>query len=214
MPNFSSVVAAVVLGQLLFDDVGLDRHAQVVGLAGQVGGDVIVLVGLEGGVAQVAPEDRRHAELVGMGKGFGHLDDLPRRFLGAEVDRRTDGRRAHFVGLFDRAEHHLVELVRIGEQLVVIDLDDERESCGRTCGRRCPSTPKVDATALQPPSIGQLDDVLRVEVSDSARTTHRPNARFPGRPAGSTGSRCSRSRPWPNSRCRLFSTRGLRSLAT
>jgi hypothetical protein len=32
------VVAAVVLGHLLLDDVGLDRHAEVVGLAGEVGG--------------------------------------------------------------------------------------------------------------------------------------------------------------------------------
>ena len=36
------VVAAVVLGQLLLDDVGLDRHAEVVGLAGEVGGQVVV----------------------------------------------------------------------------------------------------------------------------------------------------------------------------
>ena len=33
------VVAAVVLGQLLLDDVGLDRHAEVIRLAGEIGGD-------------------------------------------------------------------------------------------------------------------------------------------------------------------------------
>src|SRR5207248_525715 len=31
-------IAAVILGQLLFDDVGLDGDAQVIGLAGEVGG--------------------------------------------------------------------------------------------------------------------------------------------------------------------------------
>ena len=36
------VVAAVGLRQLLLDDVGLDRDAEVVGLAGQVGGEVVV----------------------------------------------------------------------------------------------------------------------------------------------------------------------------
>jgi hypothetical protein len=36
------VVAAVVLGQLLLDDVGLDGDAEVVGLAGEVGGGVVV----------------------------------------------------------------------------------------------------------------------------------------------------------------------------
>src|SRR3712207_9318805 len=35
-------VAHPVLGELLLDDVGLDRHAEVVGLAGQVGGQVVV----------------------------------------------------------------------------------------------------------------------------------------------------------------------------
>ena len=31
-------VAAVVCGELLLDDVGLDRRAEVVGLAGEIGG--------------------------------------------------------------------------------------------------------------------------------------------------------------------------------
>ena len=34
--------AAVVLGQFLLDDVRLDRHAQMIRLAGEVGGDVII----------------------------------------------------------------------------------------------------------------------------------------------------------------------------
>src|SRR3712207_8718192 len=38
----SRVVAAVVLRQLLLDDVRLDRHAHVVGLAGEVGGERVV----------------------------------------------------------------------------------------------------------------------------------------------------------------------------
>ena len=67
---------AVVLRQLLLDDVGLDGDAQVVGLAGQVGGHMVVLVFLEGLVAQVAPEDGRHAQFMGQRKGLGDLDDL------------------------------------------------------------------------------------------------------------------------------------------
>ena len=48
LPNLMRVEAAVVLGQLLLDDVGLDGHAEMIGLAGEVGGDVVVLVvGLE-----------------------------------------------------------------------------------------------------------------------------------------------------------------------
>ena len=57
---------AVGVGQLLLDDVRLDRHAKVVGLACQVGrGLVVDSVLLEAGVAKVAPQDGGHAELMG-----------------------------------------------------------------------------------------------------------------------------------------------------
>ncbi len=49
-------VAAVLVGLLLLDDVGLDRRRQVVGLAREVGGGVIVVAFvLEGRVAQIGP---------------------------------------------------------------------------------------------------------------------------------------------------------------
>ncbi len=60
-------VATVVLGLLLLDDVGLDGDAHVVGLAGEVGRQVVVgLLGLEGRVAEVAPEDGEEPEGVGL----------------------------------------------------------------------------------------------------------------------------------------------------
>ena len=53
------VEAAVVLRQLLLDDVGVDRHAEMVGLTGEVGGEVVVdVLGLERRVPQVAPQHR------------------------------------------------------------------------------------------------------------------------------------------------------------
>src|SRR6266576_1165886 len=54
-------IAAVIFRELLLDDVRLDGYAEMVGLAGEIGGDVIVLVLLKGVVAQIAPEDRGHA---------------------------------------------------------------------------------------------------------------------------------------------------------
>jgi hypothetical protein len=85
----------------------------VVGLAGQVGGDVVVgAVLLEARVAQVAPEDREHAQAMGLVEGLGDLDDLAARLLGAEVDRRADAGRAELEGALDGAEHHLVVGVR------------------------------------------------------------------------------------------------------
>src|SRR5919205_245130 len=53
------VVAAVALGQLLLDDVGLDGDAEVVGLPSQVRGRVhVAFLRLELRVAEVAPENR------------------------------------------------------------------------------------------------------------------------------------------------------------
>src|SRR5690606_13665298 len=121
-------VAVVGLRLLLLEDVRLDGGTEVVGLAGEVGARLVVrAVHLEPAVAEVAPEDRRHAELVGAGEGVGDLLELARGRLAAEVDRRADGHAAHVERLLDPREHHLVVLVGVGEELVVVDLEDERD---------------------------------------------------------------------------------------
>src|SRR3954449_5906882 len=122
------LVAAVVLRELLLDDVRLDRDAEVVGLAGQVGGGVVVgAVDLEAGAAQVAPQHGEHAELVGLLEGLADLLDLAAALRRAEVDRRADADRAHVPRALDAREHRLVVLVRIAQQLVVVELEDERQ---------------------------------------------------------------------------------------
>src|SRR5260370_31578192 len=68
--HVEGLVAAVIFRELLLDDVGFDGDAEMVGLAGEVGGEMIVLVLLEGAVAEVAPEDGGHAELMGVREGL------------------------------------------------------------------------------------------------------------------------------------------------
>ena len=82
-----------------------------------------------------------------------------------------------------------VEHVRIGQQLVVIDLHQERDAVGIFAGH-APSTPNVEATALQPPSMASLTIFSGSKYRGSARSWRRPNARSPGRPARSTYSPC------------------------
>ena len=157
-------VAAVVLGELLLDDVGLDGHPEVVGLAGEVGGGVIVgAVHLEIGVPQVAPQHGEHAALVGPVEGLGHLLDLAGGLLGAEVDGGPHSSRAQVVGLLDRSEHHLVELVGIGEQLIVVELDDERDAVGEPARHR-PQYTEGGGHRVATPLDGQLHDARRVEI--------------------------------------------------
>ena len=158
------LVAAVVLRELLLDDVGLDRDAEVVGLTGEIGGKMVILVLLEGVVAEVAPEDGRHAEFMGMVEGLGHLDNLVAGILAAEVDGGADGGRTHVVGLIDRAEHDLAGDVRIGEELVVVHLHEEGDLVGVFAGHGTEDAERGGdgvATALD----GQLHDVLGIEVN-------------------------------------------------
>ncbi len=108
-------VATVVVRKLLLDDVGTDGDAEVVGLAGEVSRHVVVFVFLEGVIAGVAPENGGHALFVRHLEGLGDFDDLAVGFGGAEVNRRTDSCAAHVGRLLDRAVHHLVADVRVGE---------------------------------------------------------------------------------------------------
>ena len=70
LAELDGVVATVVLCLLLLDDVRLDGHAEVVGLAGEVGRHVVVgVIGLERRVPQVAPQHGEHAETVRLSEG-------------------------------------------------------------------------------------------------------------------------------------------------
>src|ERR1043165_1091690 len=163
------VVAAVSFGQLLLDDVRLDGDAKVVGLPREVCGGVhVALFGLELRVAQVAPENRRHAELVREREGVGDLDELAARLFGAEVDGRAHGGSAEVVCLLDRAEQDLVELVRVGQKLVVVDLDDEGNLV-RVLARDRAEHAEGRSAGVAAALNRQPHDVLRVEVERVGR---------------------------------------------
>src|ERR1035441_10845986 len=77
------------------------------------GGEVVVeAVGVEGGVAQVAPQHREHAQLVRRLERVGDLDELARGLLAAEVDRGANSDRAELPGALHarRSEEHTSEL--------------------------------------------------------------------------------------------------------
>ena len=157
-------VAAVQLRLLLLDDVGLDRDAQVVGLAGQVGGGVVVLpAGVEGGLAEVAPQHGHHAQLVGHLEGLGRLLQLAHPLVGPEVDRRAHRHRPQLPCLLDAREHDLVVAVGIGEQLVVVELDQERDPVGVPAGHRTQHTQR-GGHSVAPALHGEFADAAGIEV--------------------------------------------------
>ena len=156
--------AAVVRREFLLHDVSLDRHAQMVGLPREVGrGMVIDALLFESLVAQVTPQDRRHAQFMRLVEGAGDLDQLPAALLRTEIDRGPDGRGAHVPRIAHRAEQDLVVGVGIGKQLVVVELDDERYPV-RIFPGHGPEHAEGRSHGIAAALEGQLHDVLRIEI--------------------------------------------------
>src|SRR5690242_2906615 len=135
----------------------------MIGLASEVGGNVIVLVLLEGAIAEIAPENGGHAEFMRMGEGLADFDDLARALIGAEIDRGADSGRAHVPGFLDGPKENLIKAVRVGEQLVVVHLDDERNLVGifaRDGAKNAKGGSHGVAAALD----GELDDIRGVKI--------------------------------------------------
>lgn len=67
---------------------------------------------------------------MGAGKGRAHFLDLPPRLGSAEIDRRPDADGAHVERLIDAGEQGLIVLHRQAQDLVVVELHDERNLVG------------------------------------------------------------------------------------
>ena len=71
--------------------------------------------------------------------------------------------RPEVPGLLDGAEHDLVELVRVREQLVVVELDDERNAV-RPVPRHSGEHAERRGDPVAPAFDGELDDLAGVEI--------------------------------------------------
>jgi hypothetical protein len=146
---------------------------EVIRLARQVRREVVVdfpiaLFPLEGRIAQVAPQDGREPQRVGLLERGADLDDLPARLLGAEIDRRTDGHGSHVERLPHACKRDLVVPIRVREELVVVDLEHEGNAMRvATCHRAEDTERRGDRVAAA--FDGQLHDVFGVEVQRVSR---------------------------------------------
>ena len=96
-------------------------------------------------------------------EGIRDLLELPHRVVGPEVDRGTDTGRTQVECTIHRAEHHLIVCRRVGQQLVVIDLDDEGDLVGVLAGHD-PEHAEGRGNSIAAGLDGQLNDVRWVEV--------------------------------------------------
>ena len=124
---------------------------------------VVRFLRLERGVSQIAPQHGEHAELVCVPEHLGDFLNLPLRLLRAEIDRRADSHRAHLEGLPDAREPDLIEGVRVRKELVVIDLEQERNPVRVLPGDRTEHA-QGRGHAVAATLDRQLHDVFRIEV--------------------------------------------------
>src|SRR5262245_12182061 len=155
--------AAIIFRKFLFDDVRLNRDAEVIGLTGEVGGNMIILILLESVVSQVAPQHGGHAQVMRFGKTTRDLHDLSSAFLRSEVDRRPNRCGSHVVSLFNRSEHNLVEFVREGQQLVVVEFHEERNLM-RILSGHCAQDSESGGDGIAAAFNGEAHDVFGIEI--------------------------------------------------
>src|ERR1035437_9883813 len=108
-------------------------------------------------------QTRSKNQLMSLGEGHCDLLELPGRLLGAEVDGGAHRDRPQVPGLLDGAVHHLVELVGVGQQLVVVELDDEGDLV-RPLPRHRTQHAEGGGHRVAAALDGQLDDLPAVEV--------------------------------------------------
>jgi len=118
---------------------------------------------------------------VGFGEGLADLTIW--RPLWSEPNRWWRRRLTRHVEAAARAEE-MIGLIREGQQLVVIDLHDERDFVAYLRATE-PSTPKVEATALQPPSMASLTMFPRQNNRDFSAKLAPPECSMPWSTAGS-----------------------------
>ena len=157
--------AGVIFRKFLFDDVRFDGAAEVVRLAGEISRDMVVFIALhiEGGIAQVAPEDGGHAELVGESEGLGDFYDLAVGVIRAKVDRGSNGRRAHVRGCLHFAEQDFLKGVRVGEEFVVVDLND-KGNLVRVFARDGTQNAKGRSDSVATAFDREFDDIFRIKI--------------------------------------------------
>ena len=100
---------------------------------------------------------------MGRREGLRDLDDLPLGLGRAEVDRRADGHRAHLPRLPHLTEHDLVVGVRVAQELVVVELDDERDAV-RVLARAGAEHAERRGHGVAAALDRELDDALGIEV--------------------------------------------------
>ena len=117
----------------------------------------------ESGIPQVSPKNGPHSQLMGLAKSLGDLLDLTVAVLRAVIDRCPNSYRTHIKGLLDTGKKDLVMFIGIGQEFIVVDLDDKRDFMGVFPGDSS-QDPERGGNGIAPSGYCQLNDVFRIKI--------------------------------------------------
>src|SRR5205814_4630447 len=121
-------------GQLDLDDVRTKLGGDVRGIGGDVRRRLAILA--EAGAARIGPDDDGKAARLGF---LGDRADLlvhRQPMLGARIDREADGHAAQAQRVAHRAGDGLVGILLFEEDVVIVELEDERHTARELAGAR------------------------------------------------------------------------------
>src|SRR5262245_6786819 len=99
-------------------------------LSGKVSRNMIIFIFLKSRVSQVTPKYGCHSQLMCHFKCLAYFLDLSARFFTSKIDRCTHSSCAEIPACLNGSKHDLIEFIWIGEELVVIYLDDKGDLMG------------------------------------------------------------------------------------
>ncbi len=136
----------------------------MVGLTGQVGGDVIVnAVFLKRRVAQIGPQYGDQPQLMRALESGWDLLNLAARLFWTKIDSRPHGHRAEVEGLLNAGIQRLIESIWVAQRFVVVELHEERNAV-RVATRNRRQHAVGGGHAVTARFNSQFDDVFRVKI--------------------------------------------------
>src|SRR5476649_1696342 len=100
---------------------------------------------------------------MGAGKGGGNLFNLPARLLRAEINSRDDGDCDQVESLINTGIQGMIVLSEIAQSLVMINLDQERDTVGITASNRRQHTVS-GGDAITACLYCQFDDIFWIKI--------------------------------------------------
>ncbi len=97
----------------------------MIGLTGQISGNMIILIRFECRVTQISPQNGHHSQTMGIAKCLRNFLNLPTAFFRAIIDSCSHSYGAHIERLINAGKQYLIVLVGVRQQFIMIQLQNK-----------------------------------------------------------------------------------------